>query len=193
MKKTTLIIVIIFFLGILSLKGMKQNVIINNEKSEPMDYYFKIDEKDNIKSVLSSQKYYYTTDVNKKYIAVITYQDDTASMKQLLTENGEEIELKIPYDSKIAISLPANRTIFSRWNLSDKNDDSILQLYDYTWIRIQRNIIGIREGENYDRQNFYFKALDEGNENFIMRYESMDKSIEKDDCFEINIKITIQK
>ncbi|MGB4660946.1 MAG: hypothetical protein WBI07_17380, partial [Mobilitalea sp.] len=122
MKKTILVIVIIFFLGILFLKSMEQNVIINNEKGAPMDYYFKINEKGNINSVLSRQKYYYTTDINKKYIAVITHKDDSASMKQFLTENGDEIELKIPYGSESAISLPANKTILSKWSLIDKND-----------------------------------------------------------------------
>lgn len=134
-------------------------------------------------TALNVKSYYYTTDVNKKYIAVITYQDTTALMK-------------LPCGSKIAISLPANRTVSFRWSLSDRNyANSIMQLYDYSWIKIQRNVIDIvKEGENYDRENFYFNALDEGDINFIMRYESLsNKSIENNDYFEIKFKITIIK
>jgi len=194
MKKTGLIFFVIFLLGTLLFRNIKQNVILNNEESKSLDYYFKIKKDENINSVLSRQRYYYTTDINKKYIAVITYNDDTASMKQFLTENGGEIKLKIPYGSLIAISLPANRTISYQWTLKNRNYDSILHLYDYSWIRIPYNVFGVKDGENYDRQNFYFKVSDEGSDKINIRYESMsEESVEKDDYFEINFEITIQK
>ena len=174
---------------------MERNLIINNEKDVQTDYSFKITEKDNLKSVLSKQKYYYTTDSDKKYISVITCKSDTAVMNQFLTKNGDVIELEMPYDSTVVISLPANRTIAYGWSLDNMNDNSLLQPYDYSWIKITRNIIGIiKDGENYDRQNFYFKASGAGNEDFTVRYQNMsDQSMENEDCFEINFKITMQK
>jgi len=195
MKKTILIIAIIFSLGILFLVNMERNLIINNEKDVQTEYSFKITEKENLNSVLSEQKYYYTTDYDKKYISVITCKSDTAVMNQFLTKNGDVIELEMPYDSTVVISLPANRTIAYGWSLDNMNDNSLLQLYDYSWIKIPGNIIGtIKDGENYDRQNFYFKASAAGNEDFTMRYQNMsDQSMENEDCFEINFKITMQK
>lgn len=59
---------------------------------------------------------------------------------------------------------------------------------------INKYIICIgKEGEEYGRQNFYFKVMSEGNENLVMKYESKSPVEDKDDGFEINFNITIQR
>lgn len=135
MKKLKLIIITIFFLIIFDLVHMRHYAIIDNGNNGPKGYYFRINEKDDINRVLSRKKYYYTTELNKEYIAVIIYQDGIALMKQFLTGSGNEFKLEIPYGSRIAISLLANSAIFSEWNIKNKNDIGMLQLYDNSQIR----------------------------------------------------------
>lgn len=188
LKKTILI------LGIMCcalMMGCSKNVLLDEENSELLNYDFKIENMMNVDNTLSKQTYCYTKCVDKKYVAVIIYNSDTASMNQYAINKDGTVDITIPKDCGFILSLPANRTITYTWNIKNNFENGIIEFEDRSWIyipipRFEQKSIEI----NYDRQNFYFEPIKLGNEKLVMRYEY--ERGQRNKFFEITFNIKIQ-
>lgn len=166
--------------------GCAKNTVIKEQDS----YNFKIEDLKNMDNILSSQKYLYSTSVNKKYIAVITYKSEDAVVKQYLVSRDKEIDLNIPKDSSFVISLPANQTIAYTWNAKNDINREIIRfenrsLMDVASPKPPKDSTGV----SYARQNFYFGSLKSGSEKLVMRYEH--KTEWREDSFQIQFNIKV--
>ncbi|MDF2883900.1 MAG: hypothetical protein K0R54_4465 [Clostridiaceae bacterium] len=152
--------------------GCSQNVLLDEQNSKLLNYNFKISDLNNVDKTLSKQRYSYSTNTDKRYVAVITYQSKNATINQYLVDKDGAVDVSIPKGSFFIVSLPANRTITYTWNIKNSIDNGIIHFEDRSWIDIpmSKSSKGTT-GENYDRQNFYFKPLKSGNEKLVMRYE----------------------
>lgn len=167
--------------------GCAKNTVIK----EKDNYTFKIEDLKNMDNILSNQKYLYSTSVNKKYIAVITYKSEDAEVKQYLVSRDKEIDLNISKDSSLVISLPANQTIAYTWNAKNDINREIIKfknrsLIDVTSPKPPKDSTGI----SYARQNFYFSTLKSGSEKLVMRYEH--KTEWREDSFQIQFNIKVE-
>ncbi|MFL0247282.1 hypothetical protein [Candidatus Clostridium stratigraminis] len=192
MKFNKYFFVFIVILVTIPLIGCSKQVLLNESNSNLLNYNFKITNLKNIDKTLSNQKYGYSTDPNRKYAAVIIYQGKKASMNQYLVNKSDIVNLNIPKDSFFIISLHANCTIASSWNIKNNIDNGIIQFQNRSWIDIPmpKSEKG-KPGLNYNRQNFYFKTLKLGSQKIIMRYEHEVEEI--DEPFEINFNIKINE
>ncbi|MBU5454470.1 protease inhibitor I42 family protein [Caproiciproducens sp. MSJ-32] len=171
--------------------GCSENVLLDEQNSKRLNYNFKISDLKNIDQTLSKQRYSYSTNVDKRYVAVITYQSKNATIKQYLVNKDGIVELTIPKDSPFIISLHANRTITYTWNVKNSIDNELIKLENRSWINVPiPKSEKDKDGANYDRQNFYFKSLKSGSEKLVMRYEH--QSEHRDEFFEITFKIKIE-
>lgn len=170
--------------------GCSKNVFLDEQNGKLLNYNFKISRFSNIEKTLEKQRYSYSTNIDKKYVAVITYKSKKATIKQYAVSRDELLDVTVPIGSSFVISLPANRTIAYTWNIKNNIDNKIINFENRSWIRIPmpKAFRGM-EGSNYDRQNFYFKPLKSGSEKLVMRYEH--KNEERDEFFEITINIKI--
>lgn len=169
-------IIYLFIIFTALMMGCDQNVLLDEQSSKLLNYNFKISNLTNIDKSLTKQRYSYSTDISKKYIAVIIYKSKDASMKQYIVSKDETINLTVPEDSNFIISLPANRTISYTWNMEDTLNNGEIQLENRSWINIpipksEKNI----SGTNYDRQNFYLKPIKSGNGKITMIYKPNEK------------------
>lgn len=170
--------------------GCSRNVLFDEQNNQPLNYNFKIFDLKNIDETLTHQKYSYSTTMDKKYIGIISYQSENASMNQYLVNNYDSVDLTISKDSNFIISLHANGIIAYTWNIKNSFDNNIL-LFDHRSC-IQIPLPSSRKdmvGENYDRQNFYFTPLKIGNEKLVLRYEHQTE--ERNDYFEFTLNIKI--
>lgn len=187
-RKYTLSLLII---ALVVMSGCSKNVLIDEQSSELLNYDFRISDIKNIDNTLSDQKYSYSTYIDKKFIAVITYKSEKASIEQYLINKDGEIDLTASKDSNFIISLPANRTITYTWNVKNTINKGIVQLENRSWIEIPiPDSENGKDGVNYDRQNFYFKPLKSGKQKIVMRYEHQTE--QQDESFEITLNIKIQ-
>jgi len=172
--------------------GCSKNVVLDEDNGNILNYNFKIADIENIDETLSNQKYAYSTNIENKYVAVITYQSKTASLMQYLIGKYGTVDLTVPKDSSFIISLPANRTIAYTWNIEKVIDNGVIQFANRSWIEIPmpESEKG-KEGANYDRQNFYFKPLKSGDEKVVLRYEHQTE--QQDDFFEITFNVKIEQ
>ena len=180
---------LIIFLIIITL--CSKNVFLDKQNDKLSNYNFKITDIKSIDKTLSNQKYLYSTNADKKYVAVITYQSKVASINQYLVDKDGQIDLIIPKGSLFIISLHANRTIAYTWNIKNSIENGIIQLQDRSWIEIPltKSEKG-KDGTNYDRQNFYFKSLKSGNEKVVLRYEH--KTEQNNESFEVTFNIEVE-
>lgn len=168
------------------------NVLLDEQNSKLPNYNFKIGDLKNIDKTLSKQKYSYSTDVDKKYVAVITYQSKTASTNQYLVTKDGTVDLTVPKGSLLIVSLPANRTVAYAWNIKNSIDNGVIKLINRSWIDIPiSESEKDKTGVSYDRQNFYFKPLKSGAEKIVMRYEH--QTIQNDEFFELTFNVKIQQ
>lgn len=186
-KKFIFSLLIIFL--ILS-AGCSKNVLLDEQKSKLLKYNFNIADLENIDKTLRNLRYSYSTNIDKKYAAVITCQSKKALINQYLVNKDGIVDCTVTKDSNIIISLPANRTIAYTWNIKNNLDNGVIQLENRTWINIPipESEKG-KTGVNYDRQNFYYKTIKAGNEKIIIRYEHQTE--QRDEYFEITFNIKI--
>lgn len=184
-----------FFCGLIIIltiivTGCSKNILLDEQDSNLLNYNFKIANLKNIDKTLSNQKYSYSTNTDKKYISVITHHSKNATINQYLINKDGKVDLTIDKDSNFIISLPANRTITYTWNIKNSIDKGIIQLDNRSWIDIPipKSEKG-NDGTSYDRQNFYFNPIKEGNEKIVMRYEH--ETEQRDEYFEITFNIII--
>lgn len=171
--------------------GCSNSVMLDEENSNLLNYEFKISNEEKMDKILSNQKYSYSTNIDKKFIAVIIYDSKNASIQQYLINNKQILDLVIPKESKFIISLPANRIITSTWNIKNELKNDVIEFLDRSWIEIGTpKLQKGQEGMNYDRQNFYFKSIESGNQDLVMRYEHQTE--EREDFFEVTLNIIIE-
>lgn len=187
-KKSIFILILTL---VLFIEGCSSNVMLDEENSNLLNYEFKISNEEKMDKILSNQKYSYSTNADKKFVAVIIYDSKNASIQQCLINNKQILDLVIPKESKFIISLPANRIITYTWNIKNQLKNNIIEFVDRSWIEIdapklQKGQVGV----NYDRQNFYFKSIESGNQDLVMRYKH--ETEEREDFFEITLNITIE-
>lgn len=187
-KNSIFILILTLLLFII---GCSNNVMLDEENSSLLNYDFKISNDEKIDNILSKQQYSYSTSTDKKFIAVIIYDSENAYIKQYLTNNNETLDLSIPKNSNFLISLPANQTIAYTWNIKNDLKNNVIKFENSSLIKINtpKSEKG-KDGVNYDRQNFYYKSIESGNQNLILRYEHQTE--ERDDFFDINLNIIIE-
>lgn len=172
------------------LSACSKNILFDEQDSKSLNYKFKIQDLDNIDKTLQKQKYSYSTNRENKYIAIITYKSKDASMNQYIIDNNGTKELTIPEDTEFIISLDRNSTITYTWNIKNNIDNGIIKLLQQSFIDIPTGTKKPKPGEDYDRQNLYFKSLKSGNEKLVLRYEH--NTDPKNEYFEITLNIKIQ-
>lgn len=188
LKKSMLSLLIIFSVLVM---GCSKNVLLDEQNSDLLNYNFKIVDLKNTDKTLSNQIYSYSTNIDKKYVAVITYKSKNASLNQYLINKDETVDLTVPKDSYFVISLPANRTITCTWNIKNSIDNKVIQFENWSWIDIPiPKSEKASTGVNYDRQNFYFKPIKAGNEKVVMRYEHQTEK--QNEFFEITFNVNIE-
>ena len=168
-----------------------QHVFFDEDTSNLLNYNFKISDLNNIDETLINQKYLYSTIPDNKYVAVVIFNSENASMNQYLVKKDESVDLTLPKDSSFILSLHANRTIAYRWNIKNSLNSGLIPFKDHTWLKIPLpKSAEVTYGDNYDRQNFYFKPTKSGNEKIVMRYEHQYKH--RNEFFEITFNIKIE-
>ena len=188
LKKTIIILLTLCFALMM---GCSKNVLIDEKNSKLLNYDFKIENIRNIDNTLSKQTYCYTKNVDEKYVAVIIYNSNNASMNQYLINKSEALDITIPKECKFILSIPANPIITYTWNIKNNFKNGIIEFEDRSWINIPTPKFEQKSIEiNYDRQNFYFDSIKSGNEKLIMRYEH-DKE-QRNEFFEITFNINIK-
>lgn len=186
-RKSILILLILLVI----ITGCSKNVIFDEQDRNLLNYNFKIVDLKNIDKTLSNQKYSYSTNIDKKYVAVIIYQSKDASISQYLVKKDESVDLIVPKGSLFIVSLHANRTIAYTWNIRNNIDNGIIKLENRTWIEIPLpNSEKGKSGANYDRHNFYFEPLKLGDEKLVLRYEHHTE--QSDESFEFTFNIEVQ-
>lgn len=186
-KKATLVLIVLLVIT----TGCSNNVLLNEQRDRILNYEFKISNMKNIDKTLSKQRYSYSTDIYKKFAAIVTYKSKDASMKQCLMNEDGAVDFTIPKDSNFIISLPANRIIAYTWNIKNSIDKELISFENRSWIHIpMQRLFRNTEGDNYDRQNFYFKPLKEGSQRIVMRYEHQEE--QREESFEIIFNIIIE-
>lgn len=176
---------------LLMIRGCSMGTTTEEQETRLLDYTFEIKDTKAVDSILSDQKFIYSTNTEKKYAAVISYKLDVASLKQYPVENSGTVDLTIPKGSNFILSLPANKTIAYTWNIKDENAEESVRFENRTWIEVDspkppKDSTGV----DYSRQNFHFRALKEGNTKIVMRYEHQTE--ERNEYFEITFNIKIQ-
>lgn len=188
LKKTIIILLTLCFALMM---GCSKNVLIDEKNSKLLNYDFKIENIRNIDNTLSKQTYCYTKNVDEKYVAVIIYNSNNASMNQYLINKGEAFDITVPKECKFILSIPANPIITYTWNIKNDFKNGIIEFEDRSWINIPTPKFEQKSIEiNYDRQNFYFNPIKSGNEKLVMRYEH-DKE-QRNEFFEITFNINIE-
>ena len=194
LKKFISILLIMF---IVLITGCSNNVLIDEQNIKLLNYNFNIADLKDIDKTLSNQRYSYSTNINKKYVAVVTYQSKNASITQYLINKDGTLDLNVLKESHFIISLPANQTIAYTWNIKNSIDNGILQFQNRSLIDIpmpesEKGKIG----EGYGRENFYFKPLKAGNDKIVLRYEHVADPTQINQLvgsfFEITININIE-
>lgn len=186
-KKIYLFLIIVI---LLNTTGCLRQIYNDPQNMKSLNYSFIIYNSNNMDKILSKQKYGYPLKTNNQYIAIITYKNIIGSLKQYVVGNDKTLNLTIPKDSEFIISLHANRTIMYTWNIKNNINNGIIQFKKRSWIAIPTPISEWgKKGENYDRQNFYFKPLKSGNEKMIMRYEHQTQSGKRYEEITFNIQI----
>lgn len=182
-------VVCLLMIFLIFLTGCSKQVLLDEQDSKLLNYNFKIQNLDNIDKSLKKQRYAYSTNRDKKYVAVINYQDKNASIGQYIIDNNGTKDLTISRDCQFVISLGRNSTVEYSWNIKNNIDNGIIKLEKQTLIEIpppkEPN-----PGENYDRQNFFFKCLKPGSEKILLRYEN--ETQKSDQYFEITLNIKIE-
>jgi predicted secreted protein len=176
---------------LLMIKGCSTGTATEETESRLLDYTFEIKDTKAIDDILSNQKFIYSTNTDRKYIAVITNKLDIASLKQYPVEKDGTVDLTIPKGSNFVLSLPANKTIAYTWNIKSEDNEGNIRFDSRAWIEVDsskppKNSVGI----DYSRQNFHFRALKEGNTKLVMRYEHQTE--ESNEYFEVTINIKIK-
>jgi predicted secreted protein len=157
-----------------NIKADNTNVFLDEQKSNLLNYSFKIADLKNIDKTLSNQRYYFfTKNTDEKYVAVVTYQAENASTNQYLITKDGTIDVTVPKDSHFIISLPANPTMGCTWNIKNSVDNGIIEFENRSWIDMPLpKSVKHYHSISYARQNFYFKHIKAGNEKVVMRYEN---------------------
>ena len=183
----------IFLLTIVTflfMAGCSNHVLIDEQNSKLLNYNFKISNSKKTDKILSNQRYVYTTKIDSTYAAIITIQSKNASIKQYLIETNGSLNLTIPKNCDLIISLPKNSTVAYKWNIMSNIDNGMIKFEHCSKIEIP--IPRSEKGEcgtNYDRQNFYFKPLKSGDEKIVMRYEHETLSSQPYKEITFNIKV----
>jgi predicted secreted protein len=164
---------------------------MDKESTPELSYEFTKSEYEEWDHVLPSQNYLNPEENDKKCVAVITYKNNKASMKQYLIENNGTIHLTVPEDSNYIISLHANSTVAYTWNIMNEYSDKVLHLDQRSWTKtpMPEEDNG-KVGVSYDRQNFYFRTIASCREKLVMRYEH--QSEEREEFFEATFKVKIE-
>ncbi|MFD3158775.1 protease inhibitor I42 family protein (plasmid) [Haloimpatiens sp. FM7330] len=192
-KKNIIIIITVILLCVILLLYkviFSRQVFFDQINSKLVNYNFKIFNLNKMDALLGKQRYVYAGNVNKNYIAIITYKDRNALIKQYAVDKNGTLNLTVPKEYNFIISLHANKTITYTWNIENDINNKIIKLEKQSWIDIPipRSKRG-KKGISYDRQNFYFKPLKSGNEKIIMRYEHQTLSGRPYDEITFNIQI----
>lgn len=169
--------------------GCSNNLPTTSQDNSKLNYDFHINDFKDISKVLSQQKYFYSPDKDKKYIAIIIYNNNNASVKQYLINKNETLDLNISKDSTISMSLPEDTTGDYRWDVKSTTNNGVLK-FDYI-IPISLPIPNSERKLAYKRKNFFFKTEGIGNEKIVMRYAQLpDKQPPNDDKRNELINIT---
>jgi len=173
--KLTKVILIFLLLPILVVGCAKKQtgqVVVDEKNSKLLNYEFKIKDFNSMDDIMSKQRYLYTTDIDKTYVAIAVYESPNTSMKQYLVQKDKTVDLTISKDSTFVISLYANSTVAYTWNIKNDINNELIKFIKKSKIDIPLPNPKIHsDGTNYGRENFSFKSLKVGSEKIVLRYE----------------------
>ena len=175
--------------------GCSKEVSKTEEKSNLLNYEFDISDFNNINKILSEQKFAYSSDSDKKYIAVINYQSNKASVKQYLIDKDTTLDITILNDSKIIISLPENKTDDYVWDVKSNTNNAAIKFGSIVPISIP--VPNSEKKISYTRKNFFFETEGVGNEQIVMRYAQLpDKKppydVQRNEILKVSFNINIE-
>lgn len=168
-----------------------KRIIVSNCSNPPLKYNFAFSNIGKLDKLLSNQKFNYSTDINRKYISVILLENNTAYVEEHIITDGGATDITIPQNTNFIISLHANSTIAYTWNIKNKFNTATIDFIKKTKISIPKHLFKPRtDGDDYDRENLYFKSLNKGNEKLVLRYEH--KEGQTAQFFESTLNINIK-
>jgi len=180
--KLTKVILIFLLLPILVVGCAKKQtgqVVVDEKNSKLLNYEFKIKDFNSMDDIMSKQRYLYTTDIDKTYVAIAVYESPNTSMKQYLVQKDKTVDLTISKDSTYT------------WNIKNDINNELIKFIKKSKIDIPLPNPKIHsDGTNYGRENFSFKSLKVGSEKIVLRYEH--QTDQQNEFFEITINIKIK-
>lgn len=149
-----------------------KRIIVSNCSSPPLKYNFGFGNIDKLDKLLSNQRFNYSTDINKKYISIIILENNTAYVVEHIVTDGGITDITLPQNTNFIISLHANSTIAYTWNIKNKFNTATIDFIKKNKISVPKPLFKPKtDGDNYDRENLYFRSLNKGNEKLVLRYE----------------------
>jgi hypothetical protein len=109
-------------------------------------------------------------------VLLTTFESNKIVSKEYEIKENDSADLIVPNNEEFILSFYFNYSNAYKWNLKNKTDNSLLRLD-------KRNLIGM--------QNFYFKALKEGCQKAVFRYESTYNS-NSNDFVEVTLNIIVK-
>lgn len=173
MNKTILyfIRILLLVLSFTFMVGCSKEVPKKEETSNLLNYEFNISDLKNINKILSEQKFAYSSESDKKYIAVINYQSNKASVKQYLIDKDTALDIPILKGSKIIISLPENNTDDYVWDVKSTSNSEVIKFDSVSPISVP--VPNSEKKIAYTRKNFFLKTEGVGNGEIVMRYAQL--------------------
>lgn len=168
-----------------------KRIIVSNCSNPLLKYNFGFGNIDKLDKLLSNQRFNYSTDINKKYISIIILENNTAYVEEHIVTDGGITDMTLPQNTNFIISLHANSTIAYTWNIKNKFNTATIDFIKKAKISVPMPLFKPRaDGDNYDRENLYFKAMNKGDEKLVLRYEH--KEGQTTQFFESTLNINIK-
>lgn len=160
-----------------------------NKKTEPA-----LKNNSNIDDILNNYNFKISKSVDSKIIYIAFLKGNTVSLKDYEVTNGSVINITCKADEEFIVSLHANSTIAYSWTTDNNFDSSILSFEKQTKIKGSGNYKNANNtmGTSFRRQNFYFKALKNGNVKLPFKYCHLNSPSQSQNCFKFDISIHVQ-
>lgn len=173
MHKILPLIVIVMAIFILGTCGLKKTL------NDVFDY-------SSIDNLLKEQKYNYSDSDSNKIIMIIKYNLDKFESVEYTVANNETIKLSLNNDEYLIVSLPSNQTITYSWDIINSIDNNIIKFNHKSCIHLSDKDQSY--GISYDRDNYYFSVINNGNA--YTTFERHSTSYESIDNFKFTIDIS---
>lgn len=124
-----------------------------------------------------------------KNIYVITKTKFLLKFQRAKVSSNDSMHVVVPKDTSFIVSLPANETVASRWEVL--NQPPIYLGYEYVNPSVFNVGIDKKTGESARRENMVFKATEEGTQDITLKYMGIGMPQQESD-FTVGVKIQVR-